>query len=71
MKIQPEASNAISIELDDGSIIRLHHTLHGGTDYLFIHGDNVTIEKFEGLKWIPITTTQRMIRIFSKPTPNQ
>jgi hypothetical protein len=67
MIIQPEAFNAISIKFDDGTTIRLHHSLLGNTDYLYIQGDALTVDKSKGLTWEPVLTQEHMVRISSHP----
>ena len=66
MKIHPETSNAISIELDDGSVFRLRHAMHERKDYLYIQGGNLVISIFTtGLEWEEIAQTKQDIRISS------
>ncbi len=66
MKVQPEAHNAITIELDDGAIFRLHHTLHDNKDYLFINAEHRSIfevDKSKGLEWENVYSGTGLIRI--------
>lgn len=41
MKIQPEAHNACSIILDDGSEFKFHHAIHGEKDDLYVSCNGV------------------------------
>ena len=66
MKIQPVADNAIVIELDDGSSLKMHNTVHGDISYLFISGNVLTVEIMKGLNWEHLAVTRGMIRVSSK-----
>lgn len=63
MKIQPEANNAILLELEDDSIFRLHNSMHGNKDYLFITNCDIKIEKCEGLEYKKLFEGTNIIRI--------
>ncbi len=64
MKIQPEANNAIVIELEDDTKIKMHNTVHGDNDYLFLSnrsGLRVEISS-DRMNWKTVAT-ETMIRI--------
>lgn len=55
MLITPKATNAITIELEDGSIFEMHHTSIGPKDRLYISskkGIKVAIRESQSLDWI-------------------
>ena len=68
MKIQPKSHNSIDIELEDGTILSAHHTLHDEKDYLFVKCNNalIQVEVAEGLQWKPLIASKSYIRLSAK-----
>jgi len=64
MRVQPEAENAVSIILDDGTSFKLHNTIHGGKSYLFVRSnEGLQIDTMVGLDWQPLIQTNFNIRL--------